>query len=229
MNDRSMGTAAPLSMRRRLWLWAELAGIYILAPIGIAAAIFWLRQPLFVVLLPVLALFVLLLLADRSFRVVDMLRVGIRGRDLAGILALLVPLGAALIALGYLWVPDRFLAFPKYRPGLWALVMVLYPVISVTTQELIYRVFFFHRYGALLGGPGWPAIMASAALFAFGHIIFANWPSIVISFFGGLIFAWRYARTGSFWTVSLEHGIYGDLIFTVGLGMWFFTGVSMRL
>jgi membrane protease YdiL (CAAX protease family) len=48
----------------------------------------------------------------------------------------------------------------------------------------------------------------------------------VLSFFGGLIFAWRYLRTNSFWAVALEHALYGNLIFTIGLGVYFFTGIS---
>jgi len=47
-----------------------------------------------------------------------------------------------------------------------------------------------------------------------------------MSFIGGLLFAWRYSRTGSFWAIAFEPAIYGDLIFTVGLGGYFYTGVS---
>jgi CAAX protease family protein len=47
-----------------------------------------------------------------------------------------------------------------------------------------------------------------------------------MSFIGGLIFAYRFARTRSFFAVWLEHALYGDLIFTIGLGRFFFTGVA---
>ena len=63
-------------------------------------------------------------------------------------------------------------------------------------------------------------------------IIFASrgssfhWEAVTISFIGGLIFAYRYTRTRSFLAVWLEHALYGDLIFTVGLGRFFFTGVA---
>ena len=97
------------------------------------------------------------------------------------------------------------------------------------TQELVYRVFFFHRYAPALNGESWLAIAVNAALFATMHaIIFASrgssfhWEAVMISFIGGLIFAYRYTRTRSFLAVWLEHALYGDLIFTVGLGRFFF-------
>ena len=43
----------------------------------------------------------------------------------------------------------------------------------------------------------------------------------------GLLFALRYAVTRSFWAVYLEHTLWGALVFTVGLGRFFFTGVGI--
>ena len=41
-----------------------------------------------------------------------------------------------------------------------------------------------------------------------------------------LLFAWRYQSSRSYWALVLEHALYGNLIFTVGLGRYFYTGVS---
>jgi hypothetical protein len=43
----------------------------------------------------------------------------------------------------------------------------------------------------------------------------------------GALFAWRYAMTRSFWAVFIEHTLWGALVFTVGLGRYFFTGVGV--
>ncbi len=43
--------------------------------------------------------------------------------------------------------------------------------------------------------------------------------------FGGMQFARRSYKTKSFWAVWFEHTLWGWLIFTVGLGDYFFTGV----
>ena len=104
--------------------------------------------------------------------------------------------------------------------------MALYPLLSVIAQELVYRTFFFHRYGRLFGDATWAAILANGALFGFGHIIFGNWIAIAGTTVIGCLLAYRYVRTRSFWAVWFEHSLYGALVFTVGLGQFFFTGIS---
>lgn len=114
---------------------------------------------------------------------------------------------------------------PRRNPWLWLAVMVLYPALSVYPQELIFRSFLFHRY-ALVFGDGLGMVAASAAAFGYVHIIFGSWFSVVASGVGGWIFATRYLRTHSLFTVSVEHSLYGMLIFTVGLGRYFYHGAA---
>ena len=125
----------------------------------------------------------------------------------------------------YLWAPQNFLSFPRRNPELWLAVMLLYPLVSVTAQEIMYRVIFAHRYLTLFGGNMLLAVLVNAGLFAYSHLIFESWITIFVSFAGGLIFAARYFAVRSFWGVCLEHALYGNLIFTSGLGTYFFTGV----
>ena len=73
---------------------------------------------------------------------------------------------------------------------------VLVGIIPVYPQGIIYRAFLFERYGRVLGSP-WPLILASAAAFAWVHIVFRNWTALVLSFFAGILFAARYEQTGS--------------------------------
>jgi hypothetical protein len=47
---------------------------------------------------------------------------------------------------------------------------------------------------------------------------------MVLSMLGGWLFAYRYHRTGSVFAVSLEHGLWGDFLFTVGLGRYLYSG-----
>lgn len=144
------------------------------------------------------------------------------------IVTILAPwLGSALV----LWLAVRWLAphlqweMARRNPALWALVMVLYPILSVYPQGLVYRAFFFTRYAALFPNR-WAMIVASAVAFAFLHIIFRNSIAVSLTFCGGLLFAYRYAETGSLMTSSLEHALYGCWLFTVGLGQYFFHGTS---
>jgi len=46
-----------------------------------------------------------------------------------------------ITAVTWMAIPGWFLSFPRERPGLWLLVMILYPVLSVWPQEMIYRAF----------------------------------------------------------------------------------------
>ena len=131
---------------------------------------------------------------------------------------------AFLLWLGvHRFAPQLEWSFVRQHPAFWGVVMVVYPVLSVYPQGLLYRAFFFSRYAAFFP-ERWTMIVASAAAFAFLHIIFRNWLAVALTFAGGLVFAARYAETGSLATSSLEHALYGCWIFTVGLGQFFYHG-----
>ena len=80
---------------------------------------------------------------------------------------------------------------------------------------------FFHRYAALLRRP-LTRVMASGLLFGWAHIVVHNRGAILLATAGGLLFAATYERRRSTLLVSIEHGLYGDFIFTVGLGGLFY-------
>lgn len=205
---------------------AEMLVLFLGAPAAMAYAVFELRLPLFLVLQPVLIGFVVFLLWDNTFSLRRELSRGFTLRQFGGMLALF-----ALTAAAVAWAtrdvfPHLFLSFPRDRFSLWLMVMVLYPVMSVIAQELVYRTFFFHRYGALFGQRRWLAVLTNGVLFGFGHILFGNVIAVAGTAIVGCLFAWRYTQTRSFWAVWLEHTLYGWLVFTVGLGRFFFTGVS---
>lgn len=134
---------------------------------------------------------------------------------------LLAPL---VVALAWYMAPDRFFAFPRERTVLWVLVMLLYPLLSVVPQEIVFRSFFFARYGKLLPQPIY-LIGVNAFLFGFVHLMFHNWVAPLLSLVGGAFFAAGYARHRSLKAVALEHAAYGCLIFTAGLGWFFLKGM----
>jgi len=131
----------------------------------------------------------------------------------------LVLLGVAV----RVFAPSLLFTFVKQRPLLWALVMLLYPLLSVYPQELLYRAFFFHRYQALFGS-GWTMLLASALAFGFVHIIFGNWLAVALCVIGGALFSFTYHQSGSLLLTCLDHAIFGNFIFTIGLGQFFYHG-----
>jgi uncharacterized protein len=138
-------------------------------------------------------------------------------------LLLLILLGIAVRA----FAPELLFSFVKRSPVLWAAVMLLYPLLSVYPQELLYRAFFFHRYASLFGS-GWGLLLASAIAFGFVHIIFGNWLSVGLCIIGGLLFSFTYHSSGSLLLTCLDHAIFGDFIFTIGLGQFFYHGSRLH-
>lgn len=215
-----------LTMGRRARLIVEMLTLYIGAPLIIYYLVKFQRVPLLYVLPPVAIMTIVFLTIDKTFSWARMFGAWPRGRDILRILGLFLILGSAMTIFTYVVYPELFLSLPKNRPQIWLMILVFYPLLSAATQEIVYRVFFFHRYDALFESRPWLAVLTNAVLFSFSHIIFQHWISLVLTFIGGLIFAARFQKTRTFWTVAFEHSLYGDLIFTVGLGRFFFTGVS---
>lgn len=147
----------------------------------------------------------------------------------------ILPSGAVIFAiiasiiLYCIWryIPEALFDLPRQRPLLWALVMVLYPVLSVYPQGIVYRVFLMERYAPLFPNP-WVMVAVSATAFGFMHLVFRNWVAVGLTAFGGLLFAWRFQHTGSVAASSLEHMLYGCLLFTAGLGRYIYHG-TVRL
>ena len=141
-----------------------------------------------------------------------------------GTILAIFAVAALLIWLGVRrFKPELEWSLLNEHPVLWVVVMVAYPVLSVYPQGVLYRAFFFERYVDLFPGK-WAMILASAAAFSFLHIIFRNWLAVDLTLAGGLLFAWRYERTGSLAVSSIEHALYGCWLFTVGLGQYFYHG-----
>jgi membrane protease YdiL (CAAX protease family) len=131
---------------------------------------------------------------------------------------------ASLIGVGvYVFEPQRLFIMVRHAPFIWALVMALYPALSVYPQGIIYRTFFFQRYRGLFP-KSWVMIALSAMAFSFVHIIFRNWLAVIFTLIGGVLFAWRYYSTRSLYTSAFEHALYGCFLFTIGLGEYFYKG-----
>jgi hypothetical protein len=146
-------------------------------------------------------------------------------RDIRGVLIRFAVLAPLVTLVTWRVFPELFLSLPRDRPVFWAIIMVLYPLLSVWPQEMLYRSLLFHRYAPIFRTDG-ASIAASAVAFGFAHIIFLNWIAVAMTAAGGLLFARDYARHRSLRVTCIEHSLYGCLIFTVGLGRFFYTGAA---
>jgi uncharacterized protein len=128
-----------------------------------------------------------------------------------------------LIGLVYILIPERAFSLLSQRPEIWWKVMILYPLLSAAPQEFIFCTYFFARYKYLFTKQK-ILLAAATIIFACTHILYINWVAPVLSMFAGYFFAQTYMKTRSLALVSLEHALYGNMIFTIGLGYFFFGG-----
>lgn len=212
-------------IQSRFYLICELLGIFVIIP----AVIYVLYPlPIIPILWMVTFMSIWAIFKDKTFERDSLWRSFELKKNYKGMLKQFLIIAPVMIALIYFFIPDHLFSLIKDYPLLWALIMIFYPLLSVYPQELLYRTFFFHRY-KILFHKKWQIITVNALLFGYMHIIFQNWIAVGLTVLGGFLFASMYERTRSTLFVSIAHALYGDLIFTVGLGTYFYTGTMLTL
>ena len=121
--------------------------------------------------------------------------------------------------------PNRLFLLQKENVELLYKIFIFYPIFSAFPQEFIFCSFFFKRYRSLFKSEKKMIIMSSL-IFCFAHIFTINWVAPLLGIFGGFLFAITYSKTKSLLLVSFEHALYGNALFFLGLG-WFFWGGSV--
>ncbi len=219
------GRAGHRGRLARVYLAAELTAIFVALPVFLIFE----RRAFARLIIPTLLVIgtgcLLLLLRDPEFDRRRLWNASDLRAGLGRILRRLVPASVILGLVVARLAPGLLFALPRRAPGFWLLVMALYPLLSAYPQELIFRTFLFHRYRSLLRGER-ARIAVSAAAFALAHVFLANWIAPLLGLAGGLLFARTYARSGSTLQAVLEHGMWGDVLFTLGVG-WYFYGGSI--
>ena len=99
--------------------------------------------------------------------------------------------------------------------------MIIYPIFSVIPQELIYRVYFYHRYKKFFRGNLWLLTLLNLFFFSYAHIVFNNPHAILITAIDSPIFSYLYLKE-SFLTCVFVHSLGGQIIFTLGMGRYFY-------
>ncbi|KTG20919.1 intracellular septation protein [Pseudoalteromonas sp. XI10] len=112
---------------------------------------------------------------------------------------------------------ENWFSLPRNSFNDWLMLLLLYPILSVMPQELIFRTYFFHRYKRIMPSKT-VRIIVSASVFALAHIIYANVLAVLLAFLGGLLFSYTYAQSRSTFVCVIEHSLWGLWMFTLGLG-----------
>lgn len=209
------------SSSHRLGRAIEFAVLFLGLPLAIYVN--WLQLWLFPMLWAATAVALIVLLRDPTFDRANLWRPGAAGHHWPGMAARVTLVAVASAAFIVTVRPDLLFGFPANAPYRWLAVMTLYPILSVYPQTIIARVLVFHRYRCVFGR-GWGLVLASAAAFGFMHIVFHNPYAVPLSLLAGVALAYVYWKSRSALTSAIEHACYGDWVFTVGLGWYFFTG-----
>ena len=209
--------------------WVELVLLYVVTPVTLAWAAerFAYRRAMAPLLWVASVLALAVLLHDPSFDRSQLFRLPLEDPYVRVIALRFCLLAPPLLAIGRWLVPDQFLRFLRRRPGLWLAFAALYPALSVIPQGILFRVYFLQRFGALF--PGRPLLLLAGAIaFSLGHVVFRNVTALVITAVGGALFLDTYMRTGSMLLAVAEHGAYGIVAFTAGLGTFLYLGARQR-
>jgi hypothetical protein len=128
-----------------------------------------------------------------------------------------------MLAFIYFYDQERVFYLILNRPEIIIPLLFLYPVLSALPQEFIFCTYFFERYDYYFRSER-AKIIASAIVFAYAHMLFINPVAPLLSLIAGFIFARTYSQTRSLALVTIEHGLYGNVLFLVGLGWYFYGG-----
>ena len=213
----------PLIARTRRGLILEFVALFIAAPVAIA--VFVNPQYMFAVLsgFCLLAVFLIRLTGDYHWKSLVSGWGEVRwGRTAVFCVFVAVAAFLVMAATKPGFVPN----LSPERLRFLALLWVLYPLLSALPQEVIFRVLFFHRYGALFASDR-AARLTNAAIFSLAHLMYWSPVVAVMTFVGGWVFADVYMKRG-FPAAWLIHGLAGNILFTMGMGEFFWSGNVVR-
>lgn len=205
-------------MKTKIFRWLEFSILFFAIPLWIYLDKDFIHPS--ILILPVLVFIFVVLRQTTDFTWKELLFWNIPKKALVknGFILLF----CTLLTLGYVMVfePGNLFNLPRAHPWIFLAMCFFYPVFSAFGQEVIYRTFLFRRYG-LIFPRGWQVLVASGISFSFMHIVYYDPVSMILTFIGGLYFARLYQLTRSVLFCSVMHGLFGIMIFGIGMGQYF--------
>ena len=131
------------------------------------------------------------------------------------ILAILLFVAGAIII--NMYQPELLFKVVKEQPLLWLTILFVYTFLSVLPQEIVYRKFFLDRYYILFESKRM-LYFFNIICFSICHLFLHNWIVLALTAIGGCFFLYTYEKEKNIWWTSFEHALYGNIIFTLGLG-----------
>ncbi len=180
------------------------------------------------ILLPILAGLILYFIIKEDFNLKSLFHLNVPKEVIWKNIGLVLLTGVFLTGMVYLFTPENLFNLPRKSPETWLLLFILYPVFSAYSQEVIYRTFLFTRYKILFRN-SYFLILISGITFGFMHIVYYHPLSMLLTLIAGIYLAWIYKRTRSVLFVAILHAILGNLVFTIGLGEYFWLNMESQI
>ena len=226
LERRYIGWSTRVRTARKFYLASEFTFLFLAVP----ALVFYGLMPFskIGILLGFTILCAAILWRDKRFNRKKLWNTRGFRKSIRGILIRFIPATVFLTVIILMLEPDQLFNMIRNDFNAWLFVVVAYPLFSVYPQEVIYRAFIFHRYDALFPKQRF-MIHVNALSFGYLHIIFGNYPAIFLTYGAGYLFARTYAESKSLLAVSIEHALYGVLLFTIGFNNYFLNSVVLDL
>lgn len=172
------------------------------------------------ILLPILIGILIYFSLNKNFRFKELIQLDIPKKTIWVNCFLVIITGILLLIGVMIFTRNNLFNLPGKNLRIWLLICILYPIFSAYIQEVIYRSFILLRYGSIFKNR-WSFILASAISFSFVHIIYFSFIAIILTLVAGLYLAYIYQKTKSVLFSAMLHGAFGDIIFTIGMGQYF--------
>lgn len=181
-----------------------------------------------IVLVPCLIFIFIILRYRTGFRWKELFRLKIPRNQLFRDIIIIMACGGLLLTAVLVWSPSTLFNLPRGNPLIWMALSLFYPVFSAFPQEIIFRTYIFRRYAELFRSDRL-MIAASGISFGFAHIVYYHPVSMLLTLIGGIYLAAVYNRTRSVLYTAILHGVLGVLVFTLGLGEYFWLEMNEYL
>ncbi len=202
----------------KFWKYLELFLVFVILPLLMKYKIIPLPR-----LLTLLLVFLFVLFLSIKFKYIDKNWYKIPKLNKQYWLKMtLIYLGTFIFFIAYIYffLDEKPFILLRERPHLMLIISIFYPLISAFPQELIYRPFYFQRYKDILSDK--EIIISNMFAFSFLHIIYNNFPALILTLISGLVFTLNYYRQRSLMLVTIEHSILGLIVFFTGMGRYFY-------
>ncbi len=180
------------------------------------------------ILLPILAALIFYFIRKKDFNLESLIRLDVPRRLVWNHILLMLITGIILTAFVYIFIPENLFNLPRANPNVWLILFFAYPVFSAYSQEVVFRTFLFTRYQTLFKNRNF-LIIVSGVTFGFAHIVYYHPLSMLLKLIAGIYLAWIYRKTQSVLFTAILHALLGILVFTVGLGEYFWLNIEQHL